>query len=658
MAVGAGVAMMRRVHRFATVATAALVLVGALAGTGATAAAVDESEADVEEFTRSMEAKDQSAVDREKSPGAAVYQARCAHCHEGQVPKAPSRTFVQFMRPEAIYESLTTGVMQPQSAGLSDDDRLHVAEYLSGLRFGAPRPPEAPRCSGNAAKFDTGAVPQIVGWGFDQHNTHSVPADVANLDPRDIPRLKVKWAFAYPNALRARSRPTFAMGALFVGSQDGTVYALDEKTGCIRWTFATNAEVRTPIVVERWMPGQAPANPPRAFFGDLIGRVYAIEATTGRMLWRVKADDHPSATITGAPVVHEGVVYVPVSSLEEASADPKYPCCTFRGSVLALDAATGRVLWKTYTIDEVARVVGKTRSGTLINSPSGAPIWNTPTLDARRGLLYVGTGNNYSAPANDRSNAIMAFDLKTGAIRWRWQVVPGDVWNVGCMIGNDNCPENPGPDYDIGAGTMLLRGADGRERIYVGLKSGVALAIDADRHDGRLWERKVGRGSIQGGIQFGLASDGKRLYVPIADMRDSQDASSAARDAEEPRPGLYALDPASGELLWSALPDDVCRGRQFCDPGILASIAVIPGAVFAGHMDGRVRAYDTETGKVLWQFDTSEELATVSGVGARGGSVGGGGPVIHDGMVFVNSGYGLYFHMPGNLLVAFSVDGK
>ena len=626
--------------------------------TPADPAATPEDKSSVKEFTRSMEAKDAAAVDREHSPGAAIYKDRCSICHEGQVPKAPSRTFVQFMRPEAIYAALTTGVMQPQAAGLTDDDRKHVAEFLSGTRFGAPRPPEAPHCAGDAAKFDPAAAPRIIGWGFDEFNTHAVPGDVAKLSAADIGRLQLRWAFAYPGALRARSRPTFAMGALFVGSQEGNVYALDAKTGCVRWTFSTNAEVRTPIVLQPWPAGSTPAAPPLAFFGDLIGRAYAVNALTGALVWKVKVDDHPSTTITGAPVFHAGVVYVPVSSLEEASADPTYPCCTFRGSVLALDAKTGQVLWKTYTIDEPARTLGKTPSGTTINGPSGAPIWNTPTLDVKRGLLYVGTGNNYSQPANDRSNAIMAFDLKTGAFRWRWQVVPGDVWNVGCMIGNDNCPPNPGPDYDIGAGTMLLRGKDGRERIYVGLKSGVALAIDPDKHDARLWERKVGRGSIQGGIQFGLASDGDRLYVPIADMRESHDDSSNARDAEEPRPGLYALDPTSGALLWSALPDDACHGRPFCDPGILASIAVIPGAVFAGHMDGRVRAYDSTNGKVLWQYDSTAEVTTVSGVRSRGGSIGGGGPVVYDGMVYANSGYGLYFHMPGNLLLAFSVDGK
>ncbi len=400
---------------------------------------------------------------------------------------------------------------------------------------------------------------------------------------------------------------------------------------------------------------------PLAFFGDLIGRLYAVDAFTGKEVWRMKADDHPSATITGSPVYHDGRLYVPVSSLEEAMADPKYPCCTFRGSMLALDARTGRQLWKTYTIDEKPKKVGQSKIGTPVWSPSGAAIWNTPTLDAKRGVLYIGTGNNYTGPANDRSNAVMAFDLKTGKVRWSWQVVPGDAWNVGCMIGLDTCPEPAGPDYDIGSGTMLATLPDGTDRIFVGLKSGQALALDPDDPGkGMLWTNRVGRGSIQGGIQFGMAYDGKRLYVPIADMKSSMDKSSEARekDAGPSRPGLYALEPATGTLLWKNTPDDICYGREYCDPGILASIVGIPGVIFAGHMDGRVRAYDTDDGTVLWSFDTSQPLPTLSGKPGQGGSVGGGGPVVHDGMVYVNSGYGLYFHMPGNVLAAFSVNGE
>ena len=594
-------------------------------------------------------------TDRERLPGAAIYHERCQHCHEGQAPKAPSRTFVEMMTPESIRRALTVGIMQQQAAGLSDLDKTHVAEYLSGVPFGAPKPPIAPTCSGAASQFDVTREPDISGWGFNPENTHFIAASSARLDPKDIPRLKLKWAFSYPSAVRARSRPTFAYGALFVGSQSGTVYALDAKTGCIRWTFDTTAEVRTPVVIPATQ-----GNAKTAYFGDIIGRVYAVDALTGHERWRQRVDDHPSATVTSAPVYHAGVLYVGVSSLEEGTADPTYPCCTFRGSVVAFDAATGRQLWKRYTIEEIPQLQGVTKVGTKIYSPSGAAIWNTPTVDAQRNLLYVGTGNNYTGPADSRSNSVLAFDLKTGALVWSWQVVAGDAWNVGCMVGLDSCPANSGPDSDIGSGVTLGKLPNGTQRLFVGLKSGMVIAIDPRQHDRALWSNRVGRGSIQGGVQFGMAYDGTRVYVPIADMGDSMDASTKARDAGAgpARPGLYALDPVSGRTLWQSIPDDVCNSRPFCDAGILASIAAIPGAVFAGHMDGRLRAYDSATGHVLWQFDTTQPQHTLGRGSAHGGTIGGGGPVIHDGMVYTNSGYGLYFHMPGNLLLAFSVDGK
>ncbi len=607
---------------------------------------------------RSLRAKmdaSKSAANREALPGASIYHRGCETCHSGLAPKAPARTFLEMMTPEAIDRALTVGIMRSEAASLSAVDKRDVATYLSGTPFGARQMPPAPLCLGAAAHFDLHRRPRLVGWGFGRDNDRFIPSAIAQLPTARIPRLKLKWALAYPGAVRARSQPSFAYGALYVGSPAGTVYALDARSGCIRWTFGTTAEVRTPIVVPP-MSGAVK----RAYFGDIIGRVYAVDAATGHELWQRRVDDHPSATITGAPAFYHGILYVPVSSLEEATAQPSYPCCTFRGAVVALDAATGKVLWTRHTIDHKPRQLGHTKVGTAIFGPAGAAIWNSPTVDPKRGLLYVGTGNNYTGFSKGRSDAVLALDLATGKIVWSRQLLTGDAWNVGCMVGLDSCPPHSGPDSDIGAGTMLATLQDGSQRLLVGMKDGRAIALDPSRRGRVSWSSRIGRGSIQGGIQFGMAFDGHRLYVPISDMANSMDASEKIRFANSgpPHPGLYAVDPDTGKTVWANPADNICAGRKFCDPGILAAITAIPGAVFAGHMDGRLRAYDASTGRVIWQYDTTRWVTTLDGERAHGGSIGGGGPVVHDGIVYANSGYGLYFHMPGNVLLAFSVDGK
>ena len=341
------------------------------------AAVADTPPEDLSEITAKMNAA--QSGDPGQKPGASVYGDHCSQCHEGQVQKAPTKTFLGMMTPEAIYDALSIGIMRPLAVRLTDEQKHHVAEYLSGSPVGTARVPIAPMCSGDAAVFDRARIPTTTGWGQTPDNDHFVDAGTAKLAVTDVPKLKLKWAVAFPNTVRVRSRPTFAYGALYTGSQDGTVYALDARTGCIRWTFKTTAEVRTPVLVQSTR--DAGTQEPLAFFGDLIGRMYAVEALTGKEVWRAKADEHPSATITASPVYHDGRLYVPVSSLEEAMADPKYPCCTFRGSMLALDARTGKQLWKTYTIDEKPKKVGKSKIGTPVWSPSGAAIWNTP--DAR-----------------------------------------------------------------------------------------------------------------------------------------------------------------------------------------------------------------------------------------------------------------------------------
>lgn len=589
--------------------------------------------------------------------GEKVYAERCAQCHEGGVPKAPHKMFLQLMAPDVIHDALTGGVMQQQAAGLSAAEMRAVADHLGDPALADHRRnAAAARCTAEAARFDLNAPPAKAGWGMDRQNRRFTPAAVGGMTAADVPRLKLQWAFGFPGAQRARSQPLVAMGAIYVGSQDGTVYALDFATGCTRWTFRASAEVRTALQMDGWTPGTPPASRPLLYFGDLMARVYAVDAVTGELVWKRKVDDHPNATVTAAPVLHAGRLYVPVSSLEVSSAgDPKYACCTFRGSIHALDARTGTTVWQSYTIPEAPRQTGTTTVGTPVYGPSGAPIWNTPVLDAKRGLLYAGTGENYSSPADDRSDALLAFRLEDGKVMWARQKTSGDAWNVGCMLRNPNCPKEDGPDVDFGAATILTTLPDGSDVLLAGQKSGDVYAVRPA--DGSLvWHRKVGRGGIQGGVHFGMALDGDTLYVPISDMTGAE-AEGTNKFKGPPRAGMHALDARTGEVRWSTLADDRCNGLQYCEPGISAAVTAIPGAVIAGHMDGRVRAYDRASGKVLWETETRQPFTTVNGVQAAGGSIGGGaGPVVQHGRLLVTSGYGLYYHLPGNVLLVYAPE--
>lgn len=594
---------------------------------------------------------DAGAVSQE-ARGQEVYEGLCVGCHDGGVPKAPHKSMMQIMSPDSVVDALTTGVMQQEAADLSEAEKTAVAVYLTGKEPGGEQqyPPVA--CMGAAADFDRAKPAFHHSWGFDAGNTRTIPGDVAGLDKEDISKLTLKWAFAYPGASRARSQPTLAGGAIFVGSHNGYVYALDADSGCLRWSFRASAEVRTAVIVEPWSTEDAEANP-AAFFGDLLGNVYAVEAFTGRLMWRHRSDDHASATITGSPSLHGGRLFVPVSSLEVTpAAHPDFACCTFRGSVVAYDAKTGKVEWQTFTIDEEPQVLGQTQVGTDQIGPSGAPIWNSPAIDVKRNQLYVGTGENYSSPATLTSDAIFAIDLDTGAVNWTFQATPNDAWNTACDTKTPyNCPVEDGPDFDFGAATMLATAKDGSDYVLGGQKSGMVHALNPDT-GAVVWQTKAGRGGIQGGVHFGMGAHDGVVYVPVSDMPDG-------RTYPEPdRPGLYALDLKTGDYIWKAPATDTCGGREFCFPGISAAVTVIPGIVFAGAMDGHLRAYDSASGEVLWDIDTLREYETLSGEVARGGALGGAnGPIVADGVIYANSGYGIYAHMPGNVLLVFGVEG-
>ena len=569
-----------------------------------------------------------------------LYEARCSHCHQGDVPRAPHLVTFQIMGAAPIYAALTEGTMREHVQDLSDAERRALANHLGGAtRTAVP----VKRCGPTVAQAPP-SPPSLKGWGLNMENTRFVPAAVAGLDAAEVPRLAVKWVFAYPGASRARSQPSVWGSVVYVGSQDGTVYALDLDSGCAHWTFKADVEVRSAITADE--------SGKRLFFGDIRGTLYAVDSADGGFIWRTQVDKHADVTLTGSPRYHQGRVYAPLSSKEWASAaDPGYPCCTFRGGVTAVDAADGRILWTARSIAEEPVPVGRNATGLQRFAPAGAPIWNSPTLDPRRGWLYVGTGESYTSPAADTSDAVLAFDLESGRLAWSHQALAGDAWNMACFIGGgENCPEENGPDLDIGAPPMLVRLDDGKEILVAGQKSGHVFALDPDAGGKRLWTTRIGRGGFAGGVHWGMAAGEGRIYAPNADT------VFTGLEQGEAKPGLFALDPANGEVLWYARAPDACAAedRPACDPGFSAAVTAMPGVVFAGAFDGHLRAYRAADGKLLWDFDTNRPFTTVSGEQGHGGSIEADGPVVAEGHVLVNSGYLFGDRMAGNLLFAFA----
>lgn len=590
---------------------------------------------------------------KDGSEGARVYQQHCAGCHgaDGRSKFAPLREALGFYEPGAILRSLESGTMAVPGAALSATEKAAVAAFLGSQEPGTGQQAGAePRCRGEAMRFDFDHSIQASGWGFDTGNTRFLTAGQAQLGDDEVPRLQLAWSRVFPGSINMRSQPTIAGGALFIGSQPGVVQALDARTGCVRWTFQADAEVRSSINIGRITPANG-IERFAAFFVDVQINVYAVDATSGELIWRETGAPDQFAHSTGSPVLSQGRLYVPISGHEVVvKSRGDMSCCTTRGAVAAYDAASGRLLWRTSTIAAEARVQRCTKAGEELWGPSGAMIWSPPTIDHRRNLLYVGTGTNHSSPATDTSDAIIAMDLDSGAIRWIRQTLRGDAWNAACWLGPaENCPLENGPDLDFGAPPILAELQDGRDIIIAGQKSGYVYALDPDDDGKILWQAGVGRGGAAGGIHWGMAVDAtkERVYVAISD-RDHPVRYGPGR------PGLYALELRTGETIWRAPAQDVCDGRPGCDPGLSAPVTALSGVVFAGALDGHLRAYAADSGAVVWDYDTAREFSGLTGASGRGGSIDAVGPVVAAGMVYVNSGYALFRQMPGNVLLAFS----
>ena len=586
-----------------------------------------------------------------KKAGAEVFQANCAACHSGSLSEAPKLASLKLLSKEDIVKTLRTGVMRNQADRLTKEQHEQLAAFISdGSESAAINDVVAGKCDEEYTAEIAEAKPVIGNWGMGLENKRYYDADDLKINAANVSGLKLSWAFAFPNATRARSQPTIVGNTLYTASQHGTIYALDKKTGCIRWTFQADAEIRSALVVGTDENGVAN----RLYFGDFAATVYSLDLKTKKLNWKQKIDNHHMATITGSLNVFENRLYVPVSSLEIISAhDENYECCNFRGAMVALNADTGAQIWKTHTIAEAAKPTGKTSVGTTKMGPSGAPIWTTPTIDTKRRVLYFGTGENYTRPVSKTSDAIMAMSMDDGKILWSQQMYPDDAWNGACVWPpyGPNCPEYHGPDADFGAPVILITSGE-KDILLAGQKSGDVFALDPDNGGEVIWTALVGRGATMGGVHWGMASDGKTLYVPINDQNDY------ALHKEQPiQPGVHALNIVDGKRIWSTIEENRCEGKEAweCGPGISAAITATPEVLFAGALDGMLKAYDTKTGKELWAYDTAHDYDAVNGVKAFGGTIDSDGPVIVGNQLFITSGYAKFGERPGNVLLAFEL---
>jgi polyvinyl alcohol dehydrogenase (cytochrome) len=501
-------------------------------------------------------------------------------------------------------------------------------------------------CTATAPLTDA-AVARWNGWGNGVTNTRFQTAEAGGITAANAPRLRLKWAYGLPREQQPRGQPSVVGGRLFVGSQAGAVYALDATTGCTLWQFFPQAGLRsaTSVGPHRFANGRSGY---AVYFVDAQANAYAVDADNGEQIWTRRVEDHPMVRGTGAVTLFDGKLFVPMTGIGEAmgGASPDYACCTFRGSLTALDAATGRVLWKTYTIPE-SKPRGTSSSGAQLYGPAGVGIWNAPTVDAKRGLVYSGTGPAYAGDDPPTTDAVVAFDIDTGAIVWTNQFLK-DTWLLNCdgkEAANANCPKANGPDLDFSASPILTQNAAGRDVIVIPQKSGMVFALDPAERGKTLWSYRAGPGGPVGGV-WGSAVEGDRMYVAVGGYRNEETG------------GIHAIDISTGKRLWYTPPQPLLCSPPgpTCSPTQAAAVTAVPGAVFSGSADGGLRAYDARDGKVIWTFDANREFETINGVPARGASFDGSGPVVAGGMLYVLSGDAGFVGRPGNVLLAFALD--
>jgi polyvinyl alcohol dehydrogenase (cytochrome) len=598
--------------------------------------------------------------------GAALYQQRCASCHDNPdaSSRAPLKASIGARGPDAVLAVLTEGVMKPMAEGLSPAELDALIVHLAGSPPShAAAPPAADgdlaaMCAVNSPPGTAG--PAWNGWSPTLDNARYAAS--AGLETRDVPKLKVKWAFAFAGGVAGQ--PTVVGGRVYLGTGAGRVYALDAASGCMHWRAQIEGAFRSAVTVGALAGPGEESGRLAVFAGDRSGGMHAFDAASGEKIWSVKLETNPFASVTGSPVLYQGRLYVPMSSTEEISPFvPGYQCCKFRGQVIALDAASGAELWRTYTIKDEPTAYRTAPDGTPVFGPAGAAIWSAPTIDPERGLLYVATGDSYTDAPNSGagSDAVIAMDLLTGKERWSRQITENDNYLVGCT-GKEgqpsSCPLVLGPDFDFGASPILVDLPDGRSVLMVGQKSGEVTALDPAADGALLWQTRFGQGGALGGIEWGMASDGELVFVPIADP---------FTPVAEARRGMFAVRIADGSVAWGTpAPEPDCalapKGSliNICTSGLSSAPTAFGGVVVEGSMDGILRGYDAKHGTVVWSFDVGQAMFQPLNASApmKGDTMNSAGASVAGGTLFQISGYQPSNPRAMNLLLAFTVDGK
>ena len=580
--------------------------------------------------------------------GIAVFQTQCVSCHGNpKVERAISPAAMRELTPERIYESLTGGVMKDQGAKMTEADKRGVAEFMGGRPIGSSKVGDAKTmsnvCRTNPPLTDPARGPAWNGWGADASNSRFQPQN-AGLNADQVTRLKLKWVFGFPAGVSANAQPTIASGRIFVGSDNGFVYSLDAATGCVYWSFENGAIIRNALTIGP-VTGQG-ASRYAVYFGDGKANVFAVDAQNGRLLWKTKVDDHFVARITAGARLYNGKLFVPVSSSEEfRSGNPDYPCCTSRGSVVALDANTGKQIWKAWVVAEEPKPWKTMANGVTLYKPAGGAVWNSPTVDPVRNAVYFATGDATTAPSPLTTDGVMAVDINTGKTLWSFQATENDVFMGGCggAVKSDACPNPMGPDMDIGNSPILKTLPNKKRVLMAGTKGGDVFALDPDNKGALLYRVNIGGAPVgasrggRGSIVWGGAVDNQLVYYGAGGA------------------GLVALRPDTGEQAWVFTAPPANPGGRGSALG--AAPTVIPGVVFQGASNGMLYAVSAADGKKLWEFNTAQQFETVNGVAAKGGAIASGGAVVVGGMVYIGSGYAISSGAAGgNALLAFGVD--